>query len=90
MPRVPREDALSSRKHKRSIISRSDPSWGRLLHARILEVGEALGAPNPGLHGMADRAFETSAGHEPSYRRADLCFKQLTIYPFNAPDVLAT
>ena len=52
------------------------------------------GAPNPGLHGMADRAFETlkaaSVGHEPSYQRADLCFKQLTIYPFNAPDVFAT
>ncbi len=67
---------------------------GRLLHARIFKVGEALGAPNPGLHGMADRAFETlkavSVGHEPAYVRADLCFKQLTIYTFNAPDVFAT
>ena len=49
---------------------------------------------HPGLQGMADRVFETLrtafVGHEPSYERADLCFKQLTIYAFNVPDVLAT
>ena len=45
MPIVPREGAFLSRKHKRSIISQSYPSSGRLLHARILKVDEALGAP---------------------------------------------
>ena len=37
MPIVPREGAFSSRKHKRSIISSSDPSWGCFLHARLLK-----------------------------------------------------
>ena len=64
------------------------------LLGRVSTASSTCGAPNPGLHGMADRAFETlkaaSVKHEPAYVRADLCFKQLTIYTFNAPDVFAT
>ena len=94
MPMVLREGGFSSRKHKRSIISQSGPFLGRLFHAHIFKGRRSAGRAVFQLAWQTDRAFETlqaaSVGQGPSYRRAELGFKQLTIYAFNAPDVFAT